>query len=76
MIAPRMSTALGETAQPQATNGSKCVQTVCREEPRIAREGAAPESLSLRQRGTRRRLMRASYGKHQTWRGDREAEGA
>jgi len=24
----------------------------------------------------RQPLMRASYGKHQTWRGDREAEGA
>src|SRR5664280_2658736 len=43
-----MSTALGETAQPQAAFGSKCVQTPSREEPRIAREGAAPESLSLR----------------------------
>ena len=42
-IAPRMSTALGETAQPQAAIGSECVQTMCREEPRIAREGAAPE---------------------------------
>ena len=45
-IAPRMSTALGETAQPQAAIGSECVQTMCREEPRIAREGAAPELLT------------------------------
>ena len=42
-VATRMSTALGETAQPQAATSSENVQSTRREEPRIAREGAAPE---------------------------------
>ncbi len=76
MIAPRMSTALGETAQPQAAIVSTGVQTPNHDEPRIAREGAAPESHSLRCHESAVGSCEPTSGKHQTWRGDREAEGA